>query len=157
MPVSNAEIAANLGQVADLMEIQGENPLRIRAIRQAVERGTVDLLEKLHRKMPGEPGRLLEVAGLGPKRVDAAGSSRRGRETVGDLDILAVGDDPAALVESFVACDGAGRVTARGGTKAALVLRSGLQVDLRFIPEGRAAAAGHWLKERRSGLKCRRS
>jgi hypothetical protein len=107
MPVSNAEIAAIFTLVADLLEIQGENPFRVRAyrtaartvpdlprsaaqmvgegaelselpgigkdlaakIRQAVERGTVDLLEELQRKMPGELGRLLEVSGLGPKRV----------------------------------------------------------------------------------------
>ncbi|HEY5997893.1 MAG TPA: DNA polymerase/3'-5' exonuclease PolX [bacterium] len=259
MPVSNAEIAAMFAQIADLLEIQGENPFRVRAyraaartvgdlargaaqmvgdgedlaelpgigkdlagkIREAVERGTIGLLEELRRTMPGELGRLLEVAGLGPKRVqvlwkqlgittlaeleaaakagkirelpglgektesaivkdlgrvaasagrtlrpvadeaaelllrhlrgargvacvEVAGSFRRGKETVGDLDVLASGSDPAALIERFAAYDGLERVTARGESKASARLRSGLQVDLRVIPKESYGAALHY-------------
>lgn len=259
MPVSNAEIAAIFSHVADLLEIRGENPFRVRAyrtaartvgdlarsaaqmvregedltalpgigadlaakIRQVAERGTLDLLAELRRKMPGELSRLLEVSGLGPKRVqvlwkqlgittlrqleaaatagkirtlpgfgektenaikkdlgrvaaaagrtllpvadeaarlllrhlggvhgvtrlDVAGSFRRAKETVGDLDVLAAGTDPQALIEGFATYDGAERVLARGETKSSVVLRSGLQVDLRVIPEESYGAALHY-------------
>jgi DNA polymerase (family 10) len=67
-------------------------------------------------------------------RVEIAGSARRFRETVGDLDLVAGSDDPAALAERFASFPLAAEVLARGETKTTLRLASGLQVDLRIVP-----------------------
>lgn len=65
--------------------------------------------------------------------VELAGSFRRHRETVGDLDLLAVARPGAGVVARFVALEDVARVLARGPAKASVVLRSGLQVDLRVV------------------------
>ena len=75
--------------------------------------------------------RLRAVKGV--ERVEVAGSFRRGRETVGDLDILVTGRARAAVVEAFTSAPGVARVLARGTTRAAVRLGSGLQVDLRVL------------------------
>jgi DNA polymerase (family 10) len=67
-------------------------------------------------------------------RVEIAGSARRFRETVADLDLVAASDAPAALVERLVAYPLAAEVLARGDTKTTVRLASGLQVDLRIVP-----------------------
>jgi DNA polymerase (family 10) len=77
----------------------------------------------------------------GVVRVDVAGSFRRARETVGDLDILVAATDRAAVIARFVAYEDVGRVVAKGPTRATVILRSGLQVDLRVVPEDSYGAA----------------
>ena len=69
----------------------------------------------------------------GVKRADIAGSFRRGRETVGDLDILVECADGQAVSDQFVAYPEVREVLAHGPTKASVVLRSGLQIDLRVL------------------------
>ncbi len=69
----------------------------------------------------------------GVDRADIAGSFRRGRETVGDLDILVECADGQAVSDHFVAFPEVREVLAHGPTKASVVLRSGLQIDLRVL------------------------
>jgi len=69
----------------------------------------------------------------GVKRIQPAGSLRRWLETVGDLDILVTGDDPGPAMERFVGYPKVKEVLAKGETKSSIVLKSGLQVDLRFL------------------------
>ncbi len=256
MPVHNSDIAAAFDEIADLLEIKGENPFRVRAYRNAsrviaelgeplyerVERGEeivgipgigkdlsqkigqmvitgrIAQLEELRAAMP--PGLLdmLRLPGLGPKRVkilyddlkvqdltqlaeaaragkireikgfgekteasilrgiemrqhyakrfrrssvvpyadalvkhlravpgvkqlELAGSYRRARETIGDLDILVEAADSAAVMDAFVAYDEVQQVLAKGETKASILLRLGLQVDLRVVPKESFGAA----------------
>lgn len=81
-------------------------------------------------------------AAPGVERVEVAGSFRRRRETVGDVDLLALCDgDGTAAVEHFSAYPGAARVEAAGGTKGNIILPSGLSVDLRVIPRRSFGAA----------------
>lgn len=256
MPVHNAEIAAVFEQMADLLEIGGENPFRIRAYRNAartvadlgralhesvrqgedvtaipgigkdlaqkivelVNTGRCAAFEELKARFPPGITDLLRVQGLGPKRVKTlwkdlhiespadlekaassgkirelpgfgekieqnilqslktaapaerrfrraavaphaeslrawiasapgtreatiAGSYRRARETVGDLDFLAVSDDPPGLMKRFVEYDEVARVLAHGETKSSVVLRSGIQCDLRVVPRESYGAA----------------
>ncbi len=65
-------------------------------------------------------------------RIEPAGSYRRGRDTVGDLDFLVSSSDPAPVVERFAAL---GETIAKGATKSSIRLEGGLQADLRIVPE----------------------
>ena len=74
-------------------------------------------------------------------RVVVAGSYRRRRETVGDLDILVTARHGAAIGDRLVAYENVAEVLAHGPTRATVVLRSGLQVDVRAVPEQSYGAA----------------
>ncbi|HSN32419.1 MAG TPA: DNA polymerase/3'-5' exonuclease PolX, partial [Ideonella sp.] len=256
MPIVNADVAAAFDEIADLLEVQGGNPFRVRAYRNAartvgdlgrslktmVERGedldalpgigpdlagkiaeivaggTCAQLEQLRRELPPAITALLRIPGLGPKRVQAlraalgietlaqlreaaqqgrlrgvhgfgakteqrileavearlqegrrvpvavaaqvadalatelrslpgvreivaAGSLRRARETVGDLDLLAAIDRASPLMARFAALPDVRQVLARGPTRASVVLKNGLQVDLRAVPQAAFGAA----------------
>ncbi|HEX7471482.1 MAG TPA: PHP domain-containing protein, partial [Candidatus Limnocylindrales bacterium] len=81
-------------------------------------------------------GVLLAVPGV--LSIEPAGSFRRRRETIGDLDLLAETTDPAALVERFTTLPAVERIVNRGGHKAAVGLLRGPQVDLMVMPPGQA-------------------
>ena len=254
--MQNPDIARLFGQIADLLEIEGANPFRVRAYRNAartiadlpdpladrvregadltelagigadlaekiatiVKKGSLPLHSQLVKKLSPGVLDLLRIPGLGPKRVkllrdklkvksgpqlakaieagklgklpgfgakmiekirsglgraesaerrwvlhdvephalalvtwmrdggtvtqiEVAGSYRRRRETVGDLDILVTTTEPAKTIARFTAYPDAKTVTARGDTRAAIALRGGLQVDLRVVdPEEYGAA-----------------
>ena len=72
-------------------------------------------------------------AAPGVQQVAVAGSYRRARETVGDLDFVATAKDGAAVVAHFIAHEDVAKVLAQGATKASVQLRDGLQVDLRVV------------------------
>ena len=74
----------------------------------------------------------------GVRRIVPAGSSRRRKETIGDLDLLAETDDPAALMTRFTELGIVDRVVNRGGHKAAVQLLRGPDVDLMIMPPGEA-------------------
>jgi DNA polymerase (family 10) len=72
--------------------------------------------------------------------IATVGSVRRGAETSGDIDILASGAD-RSLIDAFVAYPGVERVLGHGETKASILIRGGVQADLRLVlPEQRGAA-----------------
>ncbi len=259
MPVHNADIAAIFNKIADLLEIEGANPFRVRAYRngaQTVEglgrnvsamiEADEDLtklsgigkelaakcmeivttrqccaLEKLHRQLPPELVDLLKITGLGPKRVHAlyhdmgitsleelqkaardkrlrdmpgfgekieariigaiesrlekkpvimravvvqyaeslkeylknvkgvnqvavAGSYRRCKETIGDLDILVTAGRNSTVMDRFVEYDEVREVVAHGTTRAMVILHSGLQVDLRVVDKDCYGSALHY-------------
>lgn len=259
MPIHNADIAAIFEQIADLLEIRGDNPFRIRAYRNAARAvggfgqdikslfdrgrelpklpgigadlnakvheitatGTCELLERLHKEFPSAVTELLKLPGLGPKRVKmlydklqvhtveelqraaqagkirdlpgfgakteehilqslatrsgesrrfklatatqyaealvaylkkisavdkvtVAGSFRRMRETVGDLDILITASAGSAVMRRFCSYDEVREVLAQGETRASVVLKSGLQVDVRLMPRESYGAALHY-------------
>jgi len=79
---------------------------------------------------------LADVPGL--RSIQPAGSFRRRRETIGDLDLLAETDRPEELVERFTALGSVESVIAKGPHKAAVRLRRGPQVDLMIMPPGEA-------------------
>lgn len=261
MPKHNADIAAVFEEIADLLEIQGANPFRIRAYRNAARvvgelsqeisrllekgedltelpgigddlagkikeiagSGHCSLLDRLHTELPPVITELLKIPGLGPKRVKAlyhdldvqtleqlyraardgkirdlpgfgektennilqaievhanqtqrfklaiaaqyaealekflaatpsvlkvtvAGSYRRMRETVGDLDILATASTAAAsqVVQRFTNYDEVAEILSAGPTRASVILKCGLQVDLRVVKEESYGAALHY-------------
>jgi DNA polymerase (family 10) len=72
-----------------------------------------------------------EMAGL--EHITAAGSFRRGKETVGDIDILATATRPEEVVASFVRMPMVEEVLAKGPTKASVIVQETIQVDLRIV------------------------
>lgn len=68
-------------------------------------------------------------------RAEVAGSFRRGKETIGDLDILATSTHPEKVAELFVKMPDVKEVLASGTTKCSILLNSGIQVDLRIVAE----------------------
>jgi len=75
------------------------------------------------------------------KKVTVAGSARRRKETIGDVDILAVSKNPKPIMDFFTSMPEVVNVIAHGDTKSSVKLRSGINVDLRVVPEGSYGAA----------------
>jgi DNA polymerase (family X) len=259
MPSHNADIAAIFEEIANLLEIQGANPFRIRAYRNAartigelsteayamvgkdedltrfpgighdlsakineiISTGRCALLDRLRTELPPAVTELLKVPGLGPKRVrhlyhdldvqtveqlysaardgrirvlpgfgektelhilqavethtdeiyrfklavaaqyaealrshlaavpgvkqvTVAGSFRRMRETVGDLDIIVTAVPGSNVMQYFTSYDEVTEILAAGPTRASAILKCGLQVDLRVVAEESYGAALHY-------------
>jgi DNA polymerase (family 10) len=77
-------------------------------------------------------------------RVEAAGSYRRMRETVGDLDIVASAERTAEVTQHFVEYGEVARLLSHGDTRASVELQGGVQVDLRVVEPGSFGAALHY-------------
>ncbi len=248
MPVHNKEIASKLNELADLLDIKGENEFRVRSYRNAartisdlsenikdyaednkklsalpgigksmaekikryIKTGELTQLKKLKKSMPESLLEVMKLEQLGPKRiktlnrdlgiksvdelrsaaekgeienlegfgkktqekilkeiedyrqkgdfqrfkwneaddyvkpltsylekklkhVTVAGSYRRRKETLGDIDILATSANPDKAMDYFVSYEEKERIIAKGKTKSSIKLRSGLQVDLRIV------------------------
>jgi DNA polymerase (family 10) len=69
------------------------------------------------------------------KRIELAGSLRRMKETVGDLDVLVLSGKPEEVMDRFVGYDDAAEILMKGDTKSAIRLGDGMQVDLRVVPK----------------------
>ncbi|HEU5169917.1 MAG TPA: DNA polymerase/3'-5' exonuclease PolX [Gemmatimonadales bacterium] len=121
---------------------------RIRKLRGFGEKTEAKLLHEIAVRGTGEARVLRPVAAQygeaflqylrsvqGVERAEIAGSYRRRRDTVGDLDILVTCRRGTPVVRRFVTYPGVAEVVAQGPTRAAVRLRSGLQVDLRVLGE----------------------
>jgi DNA polymerase (family X) len=75
------------------------------------------------------------------RHAAVAGSYRRCRETVGDLDIVVAAPPRAGIIERFVGYEDVAQVLARGSTRSSVVLKNGMQVDLRVVSEANYGAA----------------
>lgn len=80
----------------------------------------------------------------GVQQAIIAGSYRRCRDTVGDLDLLVTANNADKVMDKFVRYDEVGKVLAKGETRSAVVLTSGLQVDLRVVEPASYGAALHY-------------
>lgn len=91
------------------------------------------------------------------ERLEVAGSYRRRRETVGDIDLLAIAAQPAAVMEHFLRYAQIDKVLMAGDTRATVILGSGLQVDLRAVPpECYGAALVYFTGSKEHNVKLRR-
>lgn len=137
---------ADLGKAVraqKLDTVRGFGPKIQQSIREATEHAT-RASERLL-LAAAEPVAAALVAWLkdaeGVRHVAVAGSFRRRRETVGDLDILVTTDAAKAAIARFTASPEVAKIMSRGTTRATVILHSGLQVDLRVVPEESYGAA----------------
>jgi len=130
---------------------------RLRDVKGFGARTEENLLRALerHRMQGGEERRILLGEALavaeemlegvrtlpGIERASYAGSLRRMRDTIGDLDLLVSSARPQEAVEAFGALPNVGRVLGRGPTKTGVLTRSGLQIDLRVVAPGEFGSA----------------
>ncbi len=90
------------------------------------------------------------------RRVEVAGSARRRKETVGDLDVLVSSNNPKKVTEHFVSMPPIIRILGQGPTKSTVVLKNMLQVDLRVIPpESYGAALQYFTGSKEHNVKLR--
>ncbi|MDX1778401.1 MAG: DNA polymerase/3'-5' exonuclease PolX, partial [Thermodesulfobacteriota bacterium] len=76
--------------------------------------------------------------------IEAAGSLRRGKETVGDIDILATGKNKKNIIDAFVHLPIAHDILAQGETKGSIVTKTGIQIDLRVVDSDSFGSALHY-------------
>jgi DNA polymerase (family 10) len=126
------ERAINDGRVAKLFRLgekTADNILhQIQALRRKDQRipigEALPIVEEIIGALSSIPG----VRNLTP-----AGSLRRFRETVGDIDLMGNADNPKEVIDAFVALPLVKQVLAQGSTKASVIVSGGLQVDLRMV------------------------
>lgn len=166
-------------ELADLMQVQGLGPKGVKALYDRFQMRTLDELEQIARE-----GKVRELSGFGPKKEAAlldgiqqlratskqrirladaetvaaplrdrlaatagvteaaiAGSYRRRRETVGDVDLLVATEDGDAVMDRLVDDDDVERVVSHGSTRSTVILGDGLQVDVRAVPPDSFGAA----------------
>jgi len=146
--------ALSIGSVAELEKACQDG--RVREVKGFGEKTEKKILEGIHRmRTASERVRLsdarevglrlvreLEATGLA-ERVELAGSARRWKETVGDLDVVAASTLPGPLSDAFAALPGVESVVAKGETKTTVRLVGGLSVDLRVVPPAQFASLLH--------------
>ncbi len=130
--VGELEQAINDGRMAELFRLGDKTASNVLQQIQAVRR-------KDQRTPIGEAlpivenilGALHSVPGV--RNLTYAGSLRRFRETLGDIDLMGTADKPEEVIGAFVSLPRVGQVLAQGSTKASAIVTGGLQVDLRMV------------------------
>ncbi len=82
-----------------------------------------------------------DACGAAVANIEPAGSLRRMKPTIGDLDILVASDEPQKVLDAFVALSLVQQVNEKGTTKASVIAQNGLQVDLRVLEPARWGSA----------------
>lgn len=144
--------ALDLSSVDDLKQAAEDG--RIEGIEGFGEKTQAQIRDALEEGLIGDERIRLDVAedfaepllewirGIdGVAKAEIAGSYRRRKETVGDLDILVEGEDGGQIIDRFTEYDEVEDIASKGKTRSTVTLRSGLQVDLRVIPEPSWGAA----------------
>ncbi len=130
--VDALEQAAKSGQVTKLFRLgdkTADNMLQqIQALRRKDQRTPIGEALPIVEEILGA---LCSVPGV--RNLTAAGSLRRFRETLGDIDLMGTADNPREVIDAFVALPRVGQVLAQGSTKASAIVSGGLQVDLRMV------------------------
>jgi DNA polymerase (family 10) len=124
-------------------ELKGFGPKKeeniIRAIEEYRSRSTRFLLGEITPIIQGLLSFLKKCKAI--RKIEIAGSARRGKETIGDLDILVSSKVPDVVSEYFIKMPPVARILSHGLTKSQVILNNQLQVDLRVIPPESYGAA----------------
>jgi len=132
--IEELESAAKNGRIRNLkgfgtktedMVLQG-----VRMYRSAKEKFLLGHALPIAEEIVEELEKLREVT-----KINLAGSIRRRKETIGDIDVLAASKEPLMVIDHFTRLPGVEKVLSKGTTKSSIVLAEGLQVDLRVVEE----------------------
>jgi DNA polymerase (family 10) len=138
--VDALEAAAKAHRLRELPKIQAkteENILKsIAALRQRTGRSLINHARHAASEMIAT---LRERTGV--EEISIAGSVRRYRETIGDIDLLIAAEDAAPYMDAFTTAPSVERVLAHGDTKSSVIVARGLQIDLRVVPPASWGAA----------------
>ena len=128
-----------------LEEIEGLGPKKLALIAEAIEfaagAAARHRLDEAHAIAAPLRQRVAGCKGAG--RVQVAGSLRRWRETVGDIDLLCEADTKhaGAVMDTFASAQGVTKVLAKGNTKSSVIVADRIQADLRVVPAESFGAA----------------
>lgn len=153
LPGLGPKTAARIWRELDVTTLDGlrqaAEQQRVRTLQGLGAKSEEKILEALAKGFGPEPERrgllgvglpvvheVVEALRAHPAAVEVsgAGSVRRGRETFRDLDVIATATDPGALIAHFVTQPWVLEVAAQGDTKATVVTKQGLRLDLRVVP-----------------------
>ncbi len=151
--------------IASIQELeQAAREGKIRSLRGFGIKSEQAILADIERRGEAREGRKIKLSAAeetveplqaylaesrGVRRVEVAGSYRRGVEIIGDLDILATAEQSPAeqgsdVIDRLIHYDHVERVIASGPTRSTVILRNGLQVDLRVVSDESYGAALHY-------------
>lgn len=137
--LADLERAAKQGKIRKLAGFGAkteQNILKGLEFRKQSTRSTLDTVDPVAEELEK---RLKSLKGV--QRVEVAGSFRRRKETIGDIDMLAISAKPKAIMEFFTSMPEVALVLGKGATKSSVRLKSGIDVDLRVLPEKSFGAA----------------
>ena len=138
--LDDLQIAARAGRIAAVKGLGAKTEARI--LQGLEEARRVEDRLRLGDAMPIAEDLIDRLRSLGRfERLQYAGSLRRGRETIGDLDLLGIASDSQRAMAAFVGMSDVREVLAHGETKSSVRLDGGLQVDLRIVVEESFGAA----------------
>jgi DNA polymerase (family 10) len=154
--VDELEAAAREGRVAALAGFGEKTQARIlEGIEEHRQHSSRVMLAEAGRYVEPLVGYLSECPQV--ERLEVAGSYRRRRETVGDVDLLATAREPAPVMERFLGYPQIDRVLMAGDTRSTITLGNGLQVDLRVVlPDCYGAALVYFTGSKEHNVKLRR-
>ncbi|MBI5188151.1 MAG: DNA polymerase/3'-5' exonuclease PolX [Nitrospirae bacterium] len=138
--------------IETLEQLAREHKLRgLPGIKEKTEENILKGIEMLKRGMERQPlGKVLPLANdilehlkrkASVKKLSLAGSLRRWKDTIKDIDILATSENPKEVMNAFVHLPHVKDVLAHGPTKSSVIIHEGLQVDLRVVEEDSFGAA----------------
>ena len=138
--IDELETLARVGKLAGLPGIQKKTEENILKGIELLQGGTDR--RPLGRVLPLAEDIMKRVKDGAPvDKIAVAGSIRRWKETVRDIDILTTSKNPAKVMEVFVKMPHVSRILMQGPTKSSIVTEEGVQVDLRVVEEGSFGAA----------------
>ncbi|MBL8146659.1 MAG: DNA polymerase/3'-5' exonuclease PolX [Anaerolineae bacterium] len=136
------ETAARSGSLRTLPGMGAKSEAAILAGIESLRARAANPRQRLGVALPAAESILALLLAL-PGMTDGtiAGSIRRGRPTIGDVDLLVMAADSAPVMDAFVHMDSVGRILGHGPSKSSVELVNGLQVDLRVLPAERWGTA----------------
>jgi DNA polymerase (family 10) len=138
--VDDLEEAAKAHRLRELPKIQAKTEENIlRSIASLKQRTGRNLVHHARAAASAMVDWLRQETGI--ERISIAGSLRRHRETIGDVDLLVASTESAPIMDAFARSPSVERVLAKGETKSSVVVARGLQIDLRVVPPDSWGAA----------------
>jgi len=142
----------------EILELEGMGEKKVQDIKrgiqifkESVKRTPLGIVLPIAETLISEIGKI-----PGTEGTVAAGSLRRMRETIGDIDILTKADDGQNVIKAFTELPFVKEVLASGGTKGSIIIKNGVQVDLRVVsPESYGAALHYFTGSKAHNVKLR--